>query len=138
MISQGFSPQPLKPIVNWQLDRLNWCILKQNLFEVQDPDGEIENSGKSIFEIRISNFRYIQVIVFDQFYPFNDKDWVAYQDPVDEIENSGKSIFEIRIPNFCYIQVIVFDLSYLPQQQLLGLSQYATMKKCEKYKKSFS
>ena len=31
----------------------------------QDPDGEIENSGKSIFEIRISNFCDIQVIVFD-------------------------------------------------------------------------
>ena len=31
----------------------------------QDPDGEIENSGKSIFEIRIPNFCYIQVIVFD-------------------------------------------------------------------------
>ena len=30
----------------------------------QDPDGEIENSGKSIFEIRIPNFCYIQVIVF--------------------------------------------------------------------------
>ena len=30
----------------------------------QDPDGEIENSGKSIFEIRIQNFCYIQVIVF--------------------------------------------------------------------------
>ena len=33
--------------------------------DVQDPDGEIENSGKSIFEIRIPNFCYIQVIVFD-------------------------------------------------------------------------
>ena len=31
----------------------------------QDPDGEIENSGKSIFEIRNQNFCYIQVIVFD-------------------------------------------------------------------------
>ena len=31
----------------------------------QDPDGEIENSEKSIFEIRIQNFCYIQVIVFD-------------------------------------------------------------------------
>ena len=31
----------------------------------KDPDGEIENSGKSIFEIQISNFCYIQVIVFD-------------------------------------------------------------------------
>ena len=29
------------------------------------PDGEIENSGKSIFEIQIPNFCYIQVIVFD-------------------------------------------------------------------------
>ena len=29
-----------------------------------DPDGEIENSGKNIFEIRIPNFCYIQVIVF--------------------------------------------------------------------------
>ena len=31
----------------------------------KDPDGEIENSGKTIFEIRISIFCYIQVIVFD-------------------------------------------------------------------------
>ena len=31
----------------------------------QDPDGEIENSEKSIFEIRIPNLCYIQVIVFD-------------------------------------------------------------------------
>ena len=31
----------------------------------QDPDGEIENYGKSIFEIRIQNFSYIHVIVFD-------------------------------------------------------------------------
>ena len=30
-----------------------------------DPDGEIENSWKSIFEIRNQNFYYIQVIVFD-------------------------------------------------------------------------
>ena len=32
-----------------------------------NPDGEIENSGKSIFEIRIPNFCYIQVIVFPIF-----------------------------------------------------------------------
>jgi len=29
------------------------------------PDGEIENYGKNIFEIRMTNFYYIQVIVFD-------------------------------------------------------------------------
>ena len=34
----------------------------------QDPDGEIENSGKSIFEIPIPNFCYIQVVVFDLSY----------------------------------------------------------------------
>ena len=39
-----------------------WNILKD--FLRLDPDGEIENSGKSIFEIRIQNFCYIQVIVF--------------------------------------------------------------------------
>ena len=33
-----------------------------------DPDGEIENSGKSIFQIRIQKFCYIQVIVFDLSY----------------------------------------------------------------------
>ena len=32
------------------------------------PDGKIENSGKSIFEIRIPNFCYIQVIVFNRSY----------------------------------------------------------------------
>ena len=34
----------------------------------KDPDGEDGNSGKSIFEIRNQNFRYIQVIVFDLSY----------------------------------------------------------------------
>ena len=34
----------------------------------QDADGEIENSGKSTFKIRIPNFCYIQVIVFDLSY----------------------------------------------------------------------
>ena len=34
----------------------------------EDTDGETENSGKSIFEIRIPNFCYIQVIVFDLSY----------------------------------------------------------------------
>ena len=33
-----------------------------------DPDGEIETSEKSIFEIQIPNFCYIQVIVFDLSY----------------------------------------------------------------------
>ena len=33
-----------------------------------DPDGEIENSGKNIFQIRIQKFCYIQVIVFDLSY----------------------------------------------------------------------
>ena len=33
-----------------------------------DPDGEIENSGKSIFKIRIPIFCYVQVIVFDLSY----------------------------------------------------------------------
>ena len=31
----------------------------------KDPDGEVENPGKSIFEIRNQNFCYIQVLVFD-------------------------------------------------------------------------
>ena len=35
---------------------------------LQDPEDEIENSGRSIFEIRIPNFCYIQVIVFDLSY----------------------------------------------------------------------
>ena len=34
-------------------------------FTEKDPEGEIENSGKSIFEIRIPKFCHIQVIVFD-------------------------------------------------------------------------
>ena len=32
---------------------------------IQDPDGEMENSDKGILKIRIPNFCYIQVIVFD-------------------------------------------------------------------------
>ena len=42
---------------------------EKSLFRVvhcsKDPDGEIENSGKGIFEIQIPNFCYIQVAVFD-------------------------------------------------------------------------
>ena len=34
----------------------------------KDPDGEIENSWKSIFEIQNQNFCYIQIIVFDLSY----------------------------------------------------------------------
>ena len=37
-------------------------------FGAQDPDGEIENSGKSIFEIPIANFCYIEVIIYDLSY----------------------------------------------------------------------
>ena len=41
-----------------------WTTVKVS----KDPDGEVENSGKSIFEIRVQNFCYIQVIVFDLCY----------------------------------------------------------------------
>ena len=47
---------------NFQKSNLSVRLMKQ------DPDGEIKNSGKSIFEIRIPNFCYIQVIVFDLSY----------------------------------------------------------------------
>ena len=40
-------------------------VLKRHYYFDKDPDGEIDNSGKSILEIRIPNFCYIQVIVFD-------------------------------------------------------------------------
>ena len=40
-------------------------ISMSNEYNAKDPDGEIENSGKSIFEIRIPNFCYIQVKVCD-------------------------------------------------------------------------
>ena len=36
--------------------------------DFEDPDGEDENSGKSIFEIQNPDFCYIQVIVFDLSY----------------------------------------------------------------------
>ena len=42
---------------------------------IQNPDGEIENSGKNIFEIQIPNFCYIQVIVFNTFYIFTIFSW---------------------------------------------------------------
>ena len=38
------------------------------MYPLRDSDGEIDNSGKNIFEIRIPNFCYIQVIVFDLSY----------------------------------------------------------------------
>ena len=44
------------------------CLYQVNMAECISRDGEIENSGKSIFEIRIQNFCYIQVIVFDLSY----------------------------------------------------------------------
>ena len=42
-------------------------LLDQNLDPrvIKDPEGKIENSGKSIFKIRNQNFCYIQVILFD-------------------------------------------------------------------------
>ena len=43
---------------------------RPRLYDDKDPDGEIENSGKSIFEIRIPNFCYIQVIDFLYFSQF--------------------------------------------------------------------
>ena len=52
---------------------LNVLLLRSLTSQRQDPDGEIVNSGKSIFEIRIPNFCYIQVIVFDLSYLKNIK-----------------------------------------------------------------
>ena len=43
----------------------SWAMMGHHWWAGQDPDGEVENSGKSIFEIRNQNFCYIQVIVFD-------------------------------------------------------------------------
>ena len=51
-----------------------WTSLEQSFHDfniltaTRTPDGEIKNSGKSIFEVRIRNFCYIQVIVFDLSY----------------------------------------------------------------------
>ena len=51
-----------------------WTSLEQSFHDfniltaTRTPDGEIKNSGKSIFEVRIPNFCYIQVIVFDLSY----------------------------------------------------------------------
>ena len=49
---------------NVQPYRLDWKIMGSN----QDPDGEIENSGKKYQKIQIPNFCYIQVIAFDLSY----------------------------------------------------------------------
>merc|ERR1711917_180179 len=42
-------------------------IIIKKLIQIdnKNPDGEIENSGKSIFEIRNQNLCYIHVIGFD-------------------------------------------------------------------------
>ena len=50
--------------IHWKILFVNFNHLPPTL----DPDGEIEYSGKSIFEIRFPNFCYIQVIVFDLSY----------------------------------------------------------------------
>ena len=56
-ITNGHSLMVKKGIVGGQIiEKVQPCK--------KDPDGEIENSGKSIFKIRIPNFCYIQVMVF--------------------------------------------------------------------------
>ena len=49
-------------------NELDNTVLLITILQFEDPDGEIENSGKSIFKIRIPNFCYIQVLVFDLSY----------------------------------------------------------------------
>ena len=57
-------------------ERLKQCVCERGIVwaqiycigrisTAQDPDGEVEKPGKSIFEIRNQNFCYIQVIIFD-------------------------------------------------------------------------
>ena len=42
------------PPINWNFSFMGYH---------KDPDGEIENSGKSIFKIRISNFHYSKFLL---------------------------------------------------------------------------
>ena len=60
-------------IRSWQkffqnLPNLKYFLSRDQFNERKDPDVGVENPGKGIFEIRIPNFCYIQVIVFDLSY----------------------------------------------------------------------
>ena len=59
------SQKPAKIEDEWNFNIGNGFLLLTSTILFTHPDGEIENSVKSIFEIRIPNFCYIQVIVFD-------------------------------------------------------------------------
>ena len=56
---QGKNPWKILP--DCFISILPHCILRP----CQDPDREIENSGKTFFKSRMQKFCYIQVIVFD-------------------------------------------------------------------------
>ena len=87
-------------------------------FYGQDPDGEIENIGKSIFEIRIPNFCYIQVIVFD-----------LRQVPFQKVGKQHYGDSEIGIKSFDFEPSKMELILAIYQMQRLGLSKSATMKK---------
>ena len=53
----------------------------------QDPDGEIENSGKSIFEIQIPNFFYIQDITLFIFFTFSHGSGLAKSQPLPMVDS---------------------------------------------------
>ena len=85
----------------------------------QDPDGEIENSGKNIFEIRMTNFCYIQVIVFDFSYQCfshffmvadllcpNRCNW-----EIAKVKNYNLNVTEVRHPDFKNIFPGIFNFT---------------------------
>ena len=68
--------------------------------------GEMENSGKSIFEIRIPNFCYIQVIVFDlSFLPVAAVGIYQVRYHVKNIKDVFHDFFmlaDVQSPNRCH------------------------------------
>ena len=60
---------PIKPILNGIGGTALFIDISKVFIRRQDPDGEIENSGKTFFKSRMQNFCYIQVIVFER--PFS-------------------------------------------------------------------
>ena len=95
-------PQAVNPSIGITMGRIaNVICLAQAKFPQlkwvsdQDPDGEIENSGNSIFEIRIPNFCYIQV--FDL--SFLPRSAVGTQQ-VRYHEKNVKNIKDVQVKNY--------------------------------------
>ena len=119
----------------------------EKLFEcadIEDPDGEIENSRKSIFEIRIPNFCYIQVIVFDLSYlpvatvgtyqvRYHEKMWKI--EKIAKVKNYNLNITEVRDSNFknAFTEIFNFTVGILDDEVIPRKAQkVGTINNCKR------